>query len=63
MECIAIINDPVGALMAGAHKDPKCRVGLILGTGTNCCYMENLASVELWDGDREEPTQVDKLLH
>ena len=30
-ECVAIINDPVGALMATAHKDKNCYVGLILG--------------------------------
>jgi hypothetical protein len=31
LECVAIINDNVGVLMAGAQKDAKCRVGLILG--------------------------------
>lgn len=28
------------------------------GTGTNACYMEKLERVELWDGDSEEPLQV-----
>jgi hexokinase len=58
IECIAIINDPVGALMSGAHQDKNCHIGLILGTGTNCCYMEDLKNVELWDGDNDEPRQV-----
>ena len=31
MECIAIINDPVGALIAAAHSDKHCNVGVILG--------------------------------
>ena len=31
VDCMAIINDPVGALMAGAHEDKHCCVGLILG--------------------------------
>jgi len=31
VECVAIINDNVGVLMAGAHSDPNCRIGLILG--------------------------------
>jgi len=34
VRCIAIINDNVGALMTGAHSDPKCRVGLIIGKFT-----------------------------
>jgi len=36
----ALVNDTVGTLMARAYSDPKCRVGVILGTGTNACYRE-----------------------
>jgi len=53
-----VINDNVGVLMAGAHTDPNCRIGLILGTGTNCCYLEDLEKVELWTGDLHEPRKV-----
>ena len=28
------------------------------GTGTNCCYVEDLDKVELWTGDKDEPRQV-----
>lgn len=31
---------------------------LLIGTGTNACYIEKLESVELWDGDYNEPKQV-----
>ena len=31
VECVAIINDNVGVLMAGAHSDLDCKVGLIVG--------------------------------
>lgn len=58
IECAAIVNDNVGVLMAGAHSDPNCRIGLILGTGTNCCYLEDLDKVELWTGDKDEPRQM-----
>ena len=61
IECIAVINDPVGALISGAHQHSTCRVGLILGTGTNCCYVERLDNVELWEHDRCEPKQVNKV--
>lgn len=37
----ALVNDTVGTLMARAYSDPKCRVGVILGTGTNACYRES----------------------
>lgn len=31
VNCLAVINDTVGALMSCAHEDRKCAVGLILG--------------------------------
>jgi len=58
VECVALINDTVGTLMACAYKDPNTAIGLILGTGTNACYMENLQRVETWNGDYNEPKQV-----
>lgn len=58
MECLAVINDTVGALMSCAHSDRDCAIGLILGTGTNACYIEKLENVGLWDGDYNEPKQV-----
>ncbi len=30
----------IGCLMSCAWKEPKCRIGLIVGTGTNACYLE-----------------------
>jgi hexokinase len=32
--------DDLGCLMSCAWKNPKCRIGLIIGTGTNACYLE-----------------------
>ncbi|XP_074644082.1 hexokinase-like isoform X2 [Tubulanus polymorphus] len=58
VECLAVINDTVGTLMACAHKDQNCKIGLILGTGTNACYVEKLDRVELWDGETDVHEQV-----
>ena len=35
----------LGCLMSSAWKNPKCRIGLIIGTGTNACYLEDLDKV------------------
>lgn len=32
--------------------------GLILGTGTNACYMEKLDNIEKWTGDDFDPREV-----
>ncbi|XP_071521980.1 hexokinase type 2 isoform X2 [Panulirus ornatus] len=54
----AVLNDTTGTLMSCAWKNYNCRIGLIVGTGTNACYMEKLEKVELWDGGNDGPHQV-----
>ena len=34
--------------MSCAWQNPKCRVGLIIGTGINACYLEDLERVGTW---------------
>ncbi|XP_077992238.1 hexokinase-2-like [Glandiceps talaboti] len=58
LDVIAVVNDTTGTLMSCAHDNPDCMVGLILGTGTNACYVEQLENVELWDSDTNDPKQV-----
>lgn len=44
----ALISDTTGTLLAVAGKDvPDCHIGLILGTGTNACYMERFDKVTI----------------
>jgi len=45
----AVLNDTTGTLMSCAWKNRNCMIGLIVGTGTNACYMENIENVELWN--------------
>lgn len=58
VECVAVLNDTVGCLMSCAFHDHDTQIGVILGTGTNACYMETLDRVGTWDGDNNEPKQV-----
>jgi hexokinase len=55
---MAVLNDTTGTLMSCAFKNPECRIGLIIGTGTNACYIEKLDNVGLWNEDFNEPKQV-----
>ncbi|KAM8866373.1 hexokinase-2 [Synchiropus picturatus] len=48
---VAVVNDTVGTMMTCAYEDPKCEVGLIVGTGTNACYMEEMENIEVLEGD------------
>merc|ERR1711953_738738 len=46
VDMAAILNDTTGCLMSCAWKNPKCRIGLIIGTGTNACYLEEMDKIE-----------------
>ncbi|XP_007440582.1 hexokinase-2 [Python bivittatus] len=52
LDVVALVNDTVGTMMTCGYEDPLCEVGLIVGTGTNACYMEELKNVELVAGDK-----------
>jgi len=39
-------NDTVGTLMSCVFEDPDCMIGLIVGTGSNACYMEKTHHIE-----------------
>ncbi|XP_040897331.1 hexokinase-2 [Toxotes jaculatrix] len=51
IDIVAVINDTVGAMMTCGYDDEHCEIGLIVGTGTNACYMEQMRNIELLDGD------------
>lgn len=38
----AILNDTVATLVALRYSEPDTQLGVILGTGTNCAYMEKI---------------------
>ncbi|XP_020607641.1 hexokinase-2-like [Orbicella faveolata] len=58
VDVVALVNDTTGTMMSCALSNPNVSAGLILGTGTNACYMESLDNVPKWDGDQNEPRQV-----
>uniref|UniRef100_A0A673GGB9 Hexokinase-2 n=1 Tax=Sinocyclocheilus rhinocerous TaxID=307959 RepID=A0A673GGB9_9TELE len=51
LDIVAIVNDTVGTMMTCAYEDPKCQIGLIAGTGSNVCYMEEMNNIEFVEGD------------
>ncbi|KOB66739.1 Hexokinase [Operophtera brumata] len=57
---MGILNDATGTLMSCAHKEPDCRVGVIIGTGSNACYVEKTEHCEMFDG---EPGKSDLLVN
>ncbi|KAL7670067.1 hypothetical protein ACOME3_005005 [Neoechinorhynchus agilis] len=58
VKIMALINDTVGTLMTCAHRDSNCSIGVIFGTGTNACYVENLEKVKRWEDPGPGSNQV-----
>lgn len=54
LKIYAILNDTTGTLMSCAWKDHKCRIGLIIGTGSNACYVEKIEKVENFVGESDK---------
>ncbi|XP_078285140.1 hexokinase-2 isoform X2 [Rhinoraja longicauda] len=51
IDVVAVVNDTVGTMMSCGYEDHNCEIGLIIGTGTNACYMEEMQHIELVEGD------------
>ncbi|KAJ9592548.1 hypothetical protein L9F63_015783, partial [Diploptera punctata] len=58
VEVLAVLNDTTGTLIQGGVLDKKTAIGLILGTGSNACYMERAERVQHWEGQRHGEKQV-----
>ncbi|XP_065648724.1 hexokinase-2 isoform X2 [Hydra vulgaris] len=54
---IILLNDTTGVMMCGAYDDPEVEIGLILGTGSNACYMEKLENIEKFEEVLSGPQQ------
>ncbi|XP_075571936.1 hexokinase-3 [Pelecanus crispus] len=52
LKVVAVVNDTVGTMMSCGYDDPKCEIGLIVGTGTNACYMEEMQNVGTAEGEQ-----------
>uniref|UniRef100_A0A3Q3WZT9 Phosphotransferase n=1 Tax=Mola mola TaxID=94237 RepID=A0A3Q3WZT9_MOLML len=48
---VAMVNDTVGTMMSCGYRDRSCEIGMIIGTGTNACYMEEMRNVKRVEGE------------
>ncbi|XP_043940158.1 hexokinase-4 [Protopterus annectens] len=51
MDVVAMVNDTVATMISCYYEDHRCEVGMIVGTGCNACYMEEMENVELVEGE------------
>ncbi len=54
----ALVNDTVGTLMEESYSNSNCDMGVILGTGTNACYLEKTENIKKLQIHFSKPTMV-----
>lgn len=54
VDVVAVLNDTVGTMMACAFHENTCNMGVIIGTGTNACYMEKLENIKKYESQESE---------
>ncbi|XP_070493694.1 hexokinase type 2-like isoform X2 [Chironomus tepperi] len=58
IQICAVLNDTTGTLMSCGWKNHDCRIGVIVGTGSNACYVERVENAEMYDGPDNGKTHV-----
>ncbi|XP_011878977.1 PREDICTED: hexokinase-2-like [Vollenhovia emeryi] len=58
VKVVAVLNDTTGTLVQGSTLDRNTAIGLILGTGSNACYLERADRVEHWETERHGEREV-----
>ncbi|XP_077280646.1 hexokinase type 2 [Temnothorax americanus] len=58
VKVVAVLNDTTGTLIQASTLDHNTAIGLILGTGSNACYLERADRVEHWEPERHGEREV-----
>lgn len=58
VKVVAVLNDTTGTLVQGSTLDHSTAIGLVLGTGSNACYLERADRVEHWETERHGEREV-----
>lgn len=58
VKVVAVLNDTTGTMIQGSTLDSHTAIGLILGTGSNACYLERADRVEHWETERHGEREV-----
>ncbi|VVC29592.1 Hexokinase, N-terminal,Hexokinase, binding site,Hexokinase,Hexokinase, C-terminal [Cinara cedri] len=54
----SLLNDTVGTLMSCAWLNSKTKIGLIVGTGCNCCYVEKVKNIKSYNGSSTKEEMI-----
>eukprot|EP00897_Mesotaenium_endlicherianum_P009836 jgi/Mesen1/8881/ME000532S08274 len=58
MNVTALVNDTVGTLAGARYWNGDAMVALILGTGSNACYVEKVSAITKWEGPKPDAEEM-----
>ncbi|XP_060079670.1 hexokinase-1-like [Ylistrum balloti] len=58
VDVVARISDTTGTLMAGSYLDKSCRIGLIIGSGSNACFVEQAKNFNKLEAAEKTSDQI-----
>ncbi|XP_060079672.1 hexokinase-1-like [Ylistrum balloti] len=58
VDVVARISDTTGTLMAGSYLDKSCRIGLIIGSGSNACFVEQAKNFKKFEDGVKTSNQI-----
>uniref|UniRef100_A0A2K6UJW9 Hexokinase-2 n=1 Tax=Saimiri boliviensis boliviensis TaxID=39432 RepID=A0A2K6UJW9_SAIBB len=61
IDIVAVVNDTVGTMMTCGYDAHNCEIGLIVGTGSNTCYMEEMRRIDMVEGDFDQEIDMGSL--
>ncbi|XP_017483813.1 PREDICTED: putative hexokinase HKDC1 [Rhagoletis zephyria] len=59
---VALLNDSTGTLLKGSYLDGDCAIGLIMGTGSNACYLERMDQIKKWTNHSAQYAHLEEVL-
>ncbi len=60
---MALLNDSVGTLAGGCYGSEDAKMGIILGTGTNACYVERTANLGALSPEQRAGARAEMLVN
>ncbi|KAL1452590.1 hypothetical protein WDU94_006808 [Cyamophila willieti] len=55
IKIVALLNDSTGCLVSCSHEHQDCKIGVIIGTGFNACYVEESENVTTFSNVNNKP--------
>lgn len=63
MSISALVNDTVGTLISHAYSDPQANVAVVLGTGSNAAYFEDMRNITKFGMDKNAGEQKEMIIN